>query len=231
MKNILVILIFTLVSLSFLYGQDDDTVVYKTLDEFVVNRYFQQNYERELKRVRKIYPMALKAKAIIDEHEAEIAKLSKKSQVKKESKKLLQFLKEEFTYSVKDLYTSEGRLLMQLIHRETGRTVDQLISEYVGGGQAFVYRNMAKMFDQNLRDTYDPKTKNFYTEIVIHDILTGTVDFNPVMDKMTKEAFKESMQEYREGIRRSKRIQKEKKKEAKAAKKEKKKEEKAKKNS
>lgn len=205
MKNIIISLIFLVFSLSNTYSQNIDTaVVYRELDEFIVNRHFKQQYERELKRVRKIYPMALKAKAIMDEYETELANIDKKRDAKKYSKKMNKFLKEEFTYSVRDLYTSEGHLLMQLIHRETGKTVDDIITEYSGGGQAFVYRNLAKMFDQDLTAKYNPEKSNYYTEIVISDILNGTVEFDPEMDKMTKESFKESQRKYREEKKNSK---------------------------
>lgn len=223
MKNVIISLIFLVFSLSNAYSQNiDTTAVYRDLDEFIVNRHFKQQYERELKRVQKIYPMALKAKAIMDEYETEIAKLDKKRDAKKYSKKMNKFLKEEFTYSVRDLYTSEGHLLMQLIYRETGKTVDDIITEYSGSGQAFIYRNMAKMFDQDLKAKYNPEKENYYTEIVITDILYGNVEFDPEMDKMTKELFKESQREYRAGKRESKaRV-----KEIKAANKEKEKEQK-----
>ncbi|HNS42227.1 MAG TPA: DUF4294 domain-containing protein, partial [Taishania sp.] len=122
----------------------------------------------------------------------------KKREKKKYSKKMANFLKDEFTYSIRDLYTSEGRLLMQLVHRETGKTVNQIISEYAGDFQAFIYRNLAKMFDQDLNSTYNPEKENYYTEIVINDILMGQVEFNPQMDALTKEEFKISQKQYRE---------------------------------
>lgn len=223
MKYLIVSLIFLVLSLTSAYSQDiPDTVNYSDLDEFVVNRHFAYNYQRELRRVRKIYPMAIKAKAIMDEYEAEIAKLDKKREKKKYSKKMNDYLKDEFSYSIRDLYTSEGRLLMELIHRETGKTVDQILTEYAGDFQAFVYRNMAKMFDQDLKSKYNSQKQNYYTEIVITDILNGEVEFNPVMDKMTKEAFKKSKEEYK-NLKKENRI---KHREYKAAKKEKEKEEK-----
>jgi hypothetical protein len=199
MKSILITLIFTGFFLSNLYCQFSDSIIYyKELDEVVVNRFFQNRYNRELERVRKIYPMALKAKAIMNEYETELAKLDKKREKKKYSKKMADFLKDEFTYSIRDLYTSEGRLLMQLVHRETKKTVNQIITEYAGDFQAFIYRNLAKMFDQDLNATYNPEKENYYTEIVINDILMGQVAFNPQMDALTKEEFKISQKQYRE---------------------------------
>lgn len=198
-------LIFFVFSLSYGYSQElDSNSVYNQLDEFVVNRFFKKSYDRELKRVQKIYPMALKAKAIMDEYEEEIEKLDKKREEKKYSKKMNKFLKEEFTYSIRDLYTSEGRLLMQLIHRETGKTVDDIITEYSGAGQAFVYRNLAKMFDQDLRIKYNPEKDNYFTEMAISDVLNGSAPFNPEMDSLTKEEFKESQKKYRQEIKESK---------------------------
>lgn len=230
MKNKVIYLTFLVFSFSNLYSQETDSnTVYKQLHEFVVNKNFQKQYDRELERVKKIYPMALKAKAIMDEYETEIAKMDKKRDVKRYSKKMNKFLKEEFTYSIRDLYTSEGHLLMQLIHRETGKTVDQIISQYAGGGQAFIYRNMAKMFDQDLTSTYDSEKANYYTEIVISDILYGSVEFNPEMDKMTKESFKESQKQYRQDKKDTKKRLKEFRETQKEIGKQKKKEEKSKK--
>lgn len=230
MKNVVIYLIFIVFSLSNAYSQEEDSVfVYKDLDEFVVNRFFKNEYERELKRVRKIYPMALKAKAIMDEYETELAKFDKKREAKKYSKKMNKFLKEEFSYSIRDLYTSEGRLLMQLVHRETGKTVDEIIAEYSGNGQAFIYRNLAKAFDQDLRVKYDDEKENYMTEIVISDILCGTVEFNPEMDKMTKESFKASQKKYREDVKNSRKRMKAIIAKKKANEKQQKKEEKAKK--
>lgn len=199
MKNGVLSLTFLLLSLANLYSQrEDSTIVYRELNEFVVNRFFQKQYEIELERIKRVYPMALKAKAIMAEYEAELEKLDTKRETRQYSKKMNKFLKEEFTYSIRDLYTSEGRLLMQLIHRETGKTVDEIITQYSGAAQAFIYRNMAKMFDQDLKSRYDTEKTNLMTEIVINDILNGQVEFNPEMDKMTKEAFKESQKKYRQ---------------------------------
>jgi hypothetical protein len=192
-------LIFLVFGLSNSYSQEtDSTIVYKELNEIVVNRFYKQAYNSELARLKRVYPMALKAKAIMDEYEKEIEDLDSRRQERKYSKKMLNYLKDEFTYSIRDLYTSEGRLLLQLIHRETGKTADEIIEQAVGKATAFTYRTMAKMFHQDLRSTYNPETTNYYTEIVISDILTEKIPFVVEMEKMTKEAFKESMKKYRE---------------------------------
>lgn len=202
MKIQVIILILCSLFLSNTYCQfSDSTIAYTKLDEVIIDQHFRTKYRNALYKVRKVYPMALKAKAIIDEYELTRSELDKKKEIRKYSKKMSKFLKEEFSYSIRDLYQSEGRLLMQLIHRETGKTVEEIIEEYAGGWDAFVYRNLAKLFDQDLSVKYDKSGENYYTEIVLSDIYLEHIEFNPKMEKMTKDAFKKSMKEYRKSRR------------------------------
>jgi len=199
MLNKLVFLIFIPIHLSNAYSQtDDSTFVYRELDEFIVDRFFQKHYLLEVQRMRRVYPMALKAKAIIDEYEDEIQQLDSKRAQKRYSKKMNKFLKEEFSYSIRDLYTSEGRLLIQLIHRETGYTVNEILSLYATNMQAFTYRRLANLFQHDLDAKYNPNTTNKMTEIVLNDIFTEKIVFDRTMEKMEKEAFKKSKRNYKQ---------------------------------
>jgi len=198
-KKIIAFLIFIGIHLPYSYSQiPDSNIVYRKLDEFVVDRFFQQHYLLELKRMRKVYPMALKAKAIIEEYEDNLEQIEGKRQEKRYSKKMNKFLKKEFSYSIRDLYVSEGRLLLQLIHRETGYTVDEILSLYSTNMQAFMYRRMADMFHYDLQSKYSPQTTNRITEIVLNDILTEKIEFDVEMHVMEREEFKKSKREYKE---------------------------------
>jgi len=206
-KYILVFLTFTVVHLS--NGQvhrTDSNIVYRELNEFVVDRDFQKHYFLELKRMKKVYPMALKAKAIMDEYEEDLQQLNTKRQQKRYSKKMNKFLKKEFSYSIRDLYVSEGKLLLQLIHRETGYTVDEILALYTTNTQAFMYRRMAKFFNYDLHSKYDPIGTNRITEIILNDIFTEKIEFNVEMHKMEKEEFKKSKKEYKQAKKKYKKI-------------------------
>ena len=167
------------------------------IPEMKVDLNFKSKYNRQLYLLRRSYPMALKAKELIDEYEADLIDIDKNRKKKRYSKKAHKKLKEEFTYNVRDLYQSEGELLMQLVYRETGMTVNEVIKNYRGGFQTTMYGGIAKIFGQNLDATYNKKEDDWITEIVIQDIISGNVDFDTSMRKMDKKAYKSSMKDYR----------------------------------
>ncbi len=193
------LLLFCL-SNSYSQQQEDsnDSLRITELDEFYVSRYMKNQYQSELRRLKRVYPLAVKAKAILEEYESTLSTLEKKKDARKYSKKMNDFLKDEFSYAIRDLYVSEGRLLIQLIHRETGLTVKQIMDKYTNGMQSMLYTTAAKMMKHNLNDKYEPNTKNAFTEMVIQDILAGVTVIDMKMDTMTKETFKASQQEYRQ---------------------------------
>lgn len=197
MKKYLLILL-TLIHLSNGYSQQsEDTIYVFKFDEFYVNRAQQRQYQAELGRIKRVYPLAIKAKAILDEYELTLSSIEKKKDAKRYSRKMKEYLNEEFSYAIRDLYVSEGRLLIQLIHRETGMTVKEIMQKYTNGFQSLFYTTAAKVMNHDLNDKYDATSKNRMTEMVIQDILAGSTEINMKMDKMTKEKFKETQQEYR----------------------------------
>ncbi len=189
----------------------DDSLFYNTELSPVKIVRPNSTYAYYLKRVQKLYPYALYAAEVIHELDDELATLDKKRQVKKTSKEKQKQLFDEFNYMIKDLYTSEGQLLMKLIYRETNMTVDEIIRTYRGKLQATVFTGMAKLFEQDLKTTYDPNGKDRIIEKIIQDIQNETVYFDPAYKKVSKVDYKEGMKIYRNNkkeIRQAKRKQK-----------------------
>lgn len=179
-------------------SQEDLAVVKEQqIVEMKVDRYYNQKYQSQLRKLRRTYPLALKAKELIDKYESELAELNKKRKKKKYSKKAHKRLKDEFTYNIRDLYSGEGELLMKLIHRETGMTVNEIIKKYRSDFQSSVYSGMAFLWGQNLNQKFDPKGTDWITEIVIQDIISGNISFDKTMHKMDRSAYKDSMKKYR----------------------------------
>lgn len=209
---------------SLIYGQETASVEKELqIIEMRVDKNFNSKYKRQLHLLKRTYPMALKAKSLIDEYEADLADLDKKRQKKKYGKEAHADLKDEFVFNIRDLYNSEGDLLMKLVYRETGMTVNEIIKRYRGGLQNTLYTGIAKLWGQNLNATYDPTGDDWITEVVIQDIESGRIPFDKEMKKMDKSAYKESMSEYRQDIKNSKTKYKKIKKDTKKAKKAKKK--------
>ncbi|MDP5099060.1 MAG: DUF4294 domain-containing protein [Crocinitomicaceae bacterium] len=182
-----------------IYGQETASIEkQQQIIEMRVDKNFNRKYQNQLRLLKRTYPMALKAKSLIDDYEADLAELNKKRQKKKYGKEAHSELKDEFVFNIRDLYSSEGDLLMKLVYRETGMTVNQIIKKYRGGLQNSFYTGIAKLWGQNLNSTYDPTGDDWITEIVIQDIESGRISFNKEMKKMKKADYKESMAEYRQ---------------------------------
>ncbi len=77
--------------------------------------------------------------------------------------------------SLKTLNSHQGRLLLKLIHRETGKTPYELIKSYRGGFNALVWQSLAFMAGANLNSNYDPN-ENIMIEHIIRRYKSG--EFN-----------------------------------------------------
>lgn len=183
--------------------EDTSIVRIQEYDEIQLPRNYKSAYRTALRRVRKVYPLALHAAYIVDSLDAEIEKLDKKRLQKKVSREAHKELKGDFKFLLKDMYVSEGVVLSKLIYRETGMTVEEIITKYRNGTQASFYSAMASLFDQELSATYDPDGEDFILECVIRDIESGKVQFDNTFDKLEKEEFKERKKEYRKRVRES----------------------------
>lgn len=213
--RIFIIISFLFISGSILSQEIVADIKQQQLPEMRADKDFARKYRRQLQLLIRTYPMALKAKELIDEYNGDLSEIEKKRKKKKYGREAHRDLKEEFTYNILDLYHSEGDLLMKLVHRETGMTVREIVEKYKGNFSSDIYNAMGKMWDHDLNAKYDPKSTtsdDWVTEYVIQDIQAGRIDFDLEMHKMSKAEYKESMEEYKKGRKRTKKRMKENKK-------------------
>ena len=177
---------------------------------------FKAQYRNALRRVRKVYPLALEAARLIDSLENELEGIDKSRKQRKLVRNTKKELKEDFKYLLKDLYISEGRVLTKLIYRETGMTASEIISKYKNGFEATLYSGMAGIFEQDLDAVYYPKEEDFVIECVINDINSGKVAFDPSFLIVDKEEFKKSKKEDKKRSKENKKRKKERLKKARA---------------
>jgi hypothetical protein len=121
------------------------------------------------KKVHKSYPYALIAQERIEVINANLSEIKSKRNQKIYLKRLREYFEGEFTDQLKNLTITEGRVLIKLIHRQTGITVYELAKDYKSGWSAFWSQKTAKLFKQNLKDQYEPATDNedFLTELIL----------------------------------------------------------------
>ena len=79
------------------------------------------------------------------------------------------FIYNEFELELKKLSRSQGKILIKLIHRQTGNTTHELVKELRNGWRALIYQTTASLFKLSLKDTYNPK--EVYEDYLIEDIL------------------------------------------------------------
>ncbi len=121
------------------------------------------------KKVFKAYPYAILAAKRVDSVNARLAKIKSKSKKRKYVKRIQKYLEDELTAPLKKLTRTEGRILLKLIHRQTGKTAFDNVKEIRSGWKAFWYNTTANMFKLSLKSEYKPETEN--EDYLVEDII------------------------------------------------------------
>ena len=113
-------------------------------------------YQILKRKVLKVYSYAIYTKQKLEEMENELDSISRKRKKKKHTKKVAKFLKEELGEELKKLTRTEGNILVKLIYRETNISTYKLLKMYRGSVNAYFWQTMAKIYDNDLKQEYDP---------------------------------------------------------------------------
>jgi hypothetical protein len=111
-------------------------------------------------RVYKTYPYAKLASERLIALNRGMANLKTSKEKKKYFKIVEDYLSNEFEAKLKKLSRKQGQILVKLIHRQTGTTTYELISNLKSGWKAFWANTTARMFDINLKTKYAPYQVN-----------------------------------------------------------------------
>ena len=162
------------VSDTIVYIQDSDTIREIIIEEVTVSddsKIKLTKEEREQiklleRRVRVVYPYAKLTAEKLTQINTTMAKLKTQKEKKKYFKLVEKYLNEEFEPKLKKLSRKQGQILVKLINRQTGKTTFDLIKDYKSGWKAFWSNNTAKLFNIDLKKTYDPMEvpEDFYIE-------------------------------------------------------------------
>ena len=113
-----------------------DSLIF-SLDEIILLSKFNFKTTKEKryyywywKKVHNAYPYAkLAAERLIQLNE-QLAQIRSKRKRKKHTKKMQNYMEGEFTEKLKKMTRTEGRILIKLLHRQTGLTAFDLVKEY-----------------------------------------------------------------------------------------------------
>ena len=122
---------------------------------------FKSNEERKSffklkKRVLKVYPYALETREKVDSLNIALESISKKRKKRRYLKGVTKIIKSQYTSALKKLTMKEGRILIKLIYRETGISTYNHLRKYRGWWNTKMWQAFARMYDMNLKTTFDP---------------------------------------------------------------------------
>ncbi len=139
-----------------------DKIKFKTTKE---KRYYYWYW----KKVHKAYPFAKLAADRLVQLNDQLKEIKSRRKRRRHIKKMQKYMEGEFTEQLKKMTRTEGRILIKLLHRQTGLTAFELIKEYRSGWKAFWYNTTANMFKLSLKDEYHPEAEAI--DFLIEDIL------------------------------------------------------------
>lgn len=142
---------------------DGDTVPVVDLGgvDVITNYVFKTKYQFEKwtvtkYHVKKVYPYAILAAAKLKEYDKALEKIEDEHMRKTFLKACEKDLRKEFEDELKDLSTTQGRILMKLIDRESGKTTYEIVAQMRGSFQAAMWNALACLFGNNMKVQYDP---------------------------------------------------------------------------
>ena len=120
-------------------------------------------------RTFRVYPYAKMAADRLNILTGRLEQIKSKRKRRVYLMRMEDFVYDEFEKELKKLSRSQGKILIKLVHRQTGETTHNLVKELRNGWRAFVYQTTASIFKLSLKDIYSPDT--VYEDYLIEDIL------------------------------------------------------------
>jgi hypothetical protein len=137
-----------------------DTVVKYDLPVFIVQAQkdpeYEKRYQKLVRDVKKVYPYAKLAGFRIQLLEQNLQMLPTEKARQEYLKKTEKAVKDQFYNELVKLTVPQGKILIKLIYRETGKDIYSTIKEYRGTITAWFWQGMAKMYTADLKNEFDP---------------------------------------------------------------------------
>ena len=132
-----------------------------------------EEWTRTKYNVKKVYPYAVLAAALLKEMDNKLAQIPSEKERKKFIKQCEKELRMKFEEDLKNLSVTQGRILMKLIYRETGKTTYQIVKEMRGGFEAAMWQALAYIFGNSMKVSYDPQGEDYMVEKAVQLVERG----------------------------------------------------------
>jgi len=129
-------------------------------------QYYLNNY-KTIRNFRKVYPYALTTREIIESLNAQLANMTSDSEKRMLIKETEKMLFQQYESAVRTMTTSQGKLLLKLIARETNKTAFDLIKGYKGGFTASFWYGVGRIFNTDLKSEFHKESEDSLIEDVL----------------------------------------------------------------
>ena len=157
-----------------------DSIQYVELNKVYVypqltfeNERQRMEYNRLVYNVKKVLPIAKEVNKIIVETYEYLQTLPDKKSRDEHMKLVEADIKREYTPRMKKLTYAQGKLLIEVVYRETSSSSYQLIQAFLGSVRAGFYQTFAWIFGASLKKEYQPNGVDRLTERVVLQVESG----------------------------------------------------------
>lgn len=132
-------------------------------------------WTRTKQNVKIVYPYAILAAAKLREYDKALEKIEDKHMRKIFLKVCEKDLRHEFEDELKGLSITQGKVLMKLIDRESGKTTFEIVEKLRGTFQAVFWNTLARLFGNNMKVEYDGAVEDIMIERAVKLVENGQI--------------------------------------------------------
>lgn len=135
-------------------------------------QFYRQNY-KAIRNLIKVYPYALRTREIIDSLNIRLTTTQNESEKKKMVNETERMLFKNYESAVRTMSSSQGRVLLKLIARETNKSGYDIIKEFKGGFSAGFWYSVGKLFNTDLKTEYHREAEDSVYEVILQKYKDG----------------------------------------------------------
>ena len=179
--NLKYTLIIWISSFLLIFSQSDSLSLHKdgvlleevVLESFQLRIQDQRDYLLLRRKVLKVYPYIDSIGGLLSEADLSMNSFNKKRKTRRYIRRFQKKIMNRFANNISNLTRQEGVILAKLIHREFNITAYDLIENYRGVVHAFFWQRISKLYDGNLKSTYNPdyNREDFYIQHILNQEL------------------------------------------------------------
>ncbi len=132
-------------------------------------------YKKLVRDVKKVYPYVMIAKNTFNEVQLIMDTLPNKKAQKKYIKAKEDEMLDLYARELMKLTFRQGQILIKLVNRELKQSPFEILRELRGGVKAAMYQSMAKVFGEDLKNTYDADGEDKMIERIVLLLEQGTI--------------------------------------------------------